>query len=207
MRRTTLTLSAAVGAALPVWSAPASASFGLSAVTFDVDTGQIGTNLPQTVGWEFNVNEEITVTALQWYDDFGDGLTISHEVGIWNSAGTLLASVVVPSGTSADLFDGLWRTVKIPELVLPAIGGYVIGGYNGSNAVDHIVADVTQNVIPQITWVEVRFSSNTGEFKLPLLEIPGVFNGIYGPSFQVFVPAPGAAMLLGITFLAGRRRR
>ncbi len=88
MRRTTLTLSAAVGAALPVWSAPASASFGLSAVTFDVDTGQIGLNLPQTIGWEFNVNEEITVTALQWYDDLGDGLTISHEVGIWNSAGT-----------------------------------------------------------------------------------------------------------------------
>ena len=181
----------------------ARASFGISVLTFDETTGATGTNSDQTVGWAFDVNTDITVTSLQWFDDNGDGLTISHEVAIWTDTGVQLTKAVIPAGTAALLRDGQWRTVKIPELTLSAGQRYVIGGFNGFNAVDRIAAGVTQSVVPEISWVESRFSGING-----ILEIPigiSLFNGIYGPSFQI--PGPPALPLLGLAGLMGTRRR
>ncbi len=161
---------------------------GISVVIFDEFTGETGNNFSQTVGWQFNLMQEITVTALQWFDDFGNGLTISHEVGIWDPHGNLLSSVVVPAGAEAPLEDGMWRTIKITELVLPAADGYIVGGYNGHNAVDRVAFDVQQTMHPSISLVDATFSDANGLFECPTNFAGAAENGIYGPSFQVIPP-------------------
>ncbi len=90
--------SLAVSVAAMLFSGTALAS-GISAVIFDEDTGLTGPNQDQSVGWEFNVDIAFTVTGLQWYDDGGNGLTISHEVGLWDPLGVLLAVTFIPAET------------------------------------------------------------------------------------------------------------
>src|SRR6476660_2949748 len=56
-------------------------------------------NGPFTLGWEFDANAAVTIRALGVFDDNQDGLGQSHEVGLFNGTGTLLASATVASGT------------------------------------------------------------------------------------------------------------
>lgn len=55
-----------------------------------------GTYVPsayqQTVGWNFNVNTAIQVSALQWYDTTGTNV-LQHDVDVWTSAGALVGSL------------------------------------------------------------------------------------------------------------------
>ena len=60
-----------------------------------------------TIGWQFNVVSTTTVTGVGWFDQGLDGLQQQHEVGIWDSAGTLLASASVQPGTT-DPLDGFF---------------------------------------------------------------------------------------------------
>ena len=58
-----------------------------------------------SLGYKFSVNSDIDVTALGFFDYNNDGLAYSHEVGIWDAAATLLASVtflIVHAGTPPD---------------------------------------------------------------------------------------------------------
>jgi len=64
------------------------------------------TNGSWDFGINFSVNAPVTVTGLGYYDDFGDGFLHSHEVALYNAAGTLLASGTV---TSADALAGNFR--------------------------------------------------------------------------------------------------
>ncbi|MDB6123211.1 MAG: Immunoglobulin I-set domain protein [Pedosphaera sp.] len=61
------------------------------------------------------------VTHLGFYDLNKDGLFKDHHVGIFNSSGlTLLASVVVPAGTSAYLTNGYrWVALNPPLMLTP----------------------------------------------------------------------------------------
>ena len=85
-----------------------------------------GTNQGQNVGWRFDVLTNLTATGLGWFDDNHDRLGAAHQVGIWDSAGSLLASTLVPDGTAAAL-EVQYRMVSIAALVLPAAAGYVVG--------------------------------------------------------------------------------
>ena len=60
------------------------------ALTFNPATGGTGANNDQSVGWQFNVLNSVTVTDLEWFDPTGNGLSTAHTVGIWNPAGALL---------------------------------------------------------------------------------------------------------------------
>ena len=49
------------------------------------------------LGWQFSVNQNFNVSAFGWFDWNQDGLVASHQVGLWDTAGsTLLASVKIP---------------------------------------------------------------------------------------------------------------
>jgi Concanavalin A-like lectin/glucanases superfamily/Immunoglobulin domain/Immunoglobulin I-set domain len=63
----------------------------------------------------------VPVTHLGFYDLNKDGLFKDHHVGIFNSSGlTLLASVVVPAGTSAYLTNGYrWVALNPPLMLTP----------------------------------------------------------------------------------------
>src|SRR5438477_11587207 len=61
---------------------------------------------PSTNGWAFSTASAITVTSLGYWDFGSDGLATSHQVGIWDSAGTLLMSGTVAAGTADSLSNG-----------------------------------------------------------------------------------------------------
>ena len=91
---------------------------------------------PYTFGNRFTVGaKDIVVTKLGYadlnYQDYtqsGDGLADSHDMGIWNDSGTLLASLTVPSGTSAALTNGFRYAELTNSLTLEANHTYILGG-------------------------------------------------------------------------------
>lgn len=80
-----------------------------------------------TVGWQFTVGgTPLQVTQLGLFDSGSDGLLASHQVGIWNSSGTLLSSATVKAGTASPLTAG-YRYEPVTPFTLPANGTYQIG--------------------------------------------------------------------------------
>lgn len=86
----------------------------------------------QTLGWAFNLNTEVRLDRLGFFDSNDDGLIASHDVGIWTTSGDLVASATVPSGTGGSLLGGFRYVNVVPSVQLP-IGEYVIGGHFGGN--------------------------------------------------------------------------
>lgn len=119
-----------------------------------------------TWGWSFYVSAPITITAVGWYDEYRDGLSHSHRIGLWkdlsgltywpyvqtypviNAEQLLYTSpvhiagftdgITIPAGTAAEL-DGPWRKNPLPQgpMVLSP-GGYVLGGVDNLNSTDSI---------------------------------------------------------------------
>ncbi len=191
----------------------ASAQLPLSAaalVTFNEATGISGTQNNQSVGWSFNVTNAITLNALGWYDQGQDGLSVAHTVGIWNSGGTLLASVVVPAGTTGPLI-GVYRTASITSVILSPGNGYVVGGENFSTSTDRLALSVTQSVDPNIVFVDARFGPQGSGFVLPNSVAAGI-TGFYGPmaftgSAAVPEPATFGVACLGLLVLGWAKSR
>ena len=84
-----------------------------------------------TCGFLFTALADVSVQALGQWDENLDGLSIGTPVGLWSSDGTLLASVVVPSGTAAPL-TGAYRYVPISPVQLIAGRQYVIASAQAS---------------------------------------------------------------------------
>src|SRR5262245_15720714 len=70
-------------------------------------------------GWRFSTNSPVTVTGLGFWDQGGNGLVASHQVGIWTDGGTLVASGTVAAGT-ADPLDNGFRVATIAPVALSA---------------------------------------------------------------------------------------
>ena len=82
-----------------------------------------------SVGNYFEVGDSDTiVTHLGFYDSGGDGLAVSHHVGIFTGDGsTLLGEVLVPAGTSAYLGNGYRWMPLSPPLALTNNAYYLLG--------------------------------------------------------------------------------
>jgi len=174
-------------------------------VVFNPATGLNGTNINQSVGWQFNVNTALTVTALGWYDEGADGLAVGHTLGIWNPAGTLLATVFVPAGTVGFL-DGQFRSIAIAPIVLPVGVGYIVGGENFATNTERLAFNVTQTVDSRINYFDATFNAVVSGFTRPT-NFSVATTGFYGPGFSILppvaeVPEPATMLLLG-TGLAG----
>ena len=110
----------------------ASASF-LYAGTLGVTTSNDGVNVNTgtwTLGYSFLVNSPITVTGLGVFDENSDGLNVSHDVGLWDASGNLLASTTVAAGT-VDPLNGFYRMAAISGVSLTAGNVYYVGSVNG----------------------------------------------------------------------------
>ncbi|MCA9734354.1 MAG: T9SS type A sorting domain-containing protein [Deferribacteres bacterium] len=168
---------------------PASNSHGISTPTSNII-------YDATFGWSFTVGAgDVVVSALGIYDSGEDGLFTSHEVGIWTSAGVLVASISIPSGTSATLISGC-RYVNITPVTLQAGQTYVIGAYyppiyatDPHQGDQIIISNTNTNEIffsTPITWGNARQSS-LFDYGVSPLTFPDIVNngydGCIGPNF------------------------
>jgi hypothetical protein len=100
-----------------------------------------GNNGAFMVGYDFTPGQNILVTSLGIMDWFGDGLNQAETVGIWDAAGTLLASATLPAGVSSGeatgVNQGFIYFTSITDLFLSAGATYRIGNqqFGGANEV------------------------------------------------------------------------
>ena len=173
----------AVGASA---AATAIASTQLNAVDFIAGSGRCARNAGQTIGWEFDVLNTVTISSMTWFDDGGDGLDLAHEVGIFDPTGTLISTtdVIIPAGSWA-MLDGIWRVVSIAPTTLPPGNSYIVGGFNGRHS-ECLSFNVTQTVHPDLDFVDATFGGTS--FERPANRSRAV-NGFYGVGFRIGFPA------------------
>jgi len=112
--------------ALMVLGAPrASAAEFFSVISDGVANGY---TVPQSFGDVFTVNQNITVTAVGFYDSTGTGLQDPHDVGIFDSSGNLLGDASVPSGTTGTLIGDFRYENLATSLNLSAGSTYTLAG-------------------------------------------------------------------------------
>ncbi len=182
------------------------AQLGLTAtgIAFTTDTSNY------TIGWSFNVNAPIVVTALGYFDANGDGLRNPHRVGIFNSAGSLLVSTTVAAGLTDPLVDN-WRMASISPFALNP-GLYVVASEQAASADPITVSATSITAGPNITVVDpTLFNYGTG------LIFPTRSGGTYLQANFLYespmaVPEPGtAAMFVTVAGVAAaqfiRRRK
>jgi hypothetical protein len=190
-----LTLLAAIPHSLP-GAQPAILWDGSQASFFsDVDG-------PFTLGYQFRVKSDITVTALGAFDYLGDGFVTPHIVGIWTLAGGApIATATVPSGAAGSLV-GQFRYVNTSGIPLSANTEYIIGASEFYGTVNDIYAGSVPVTVFS-TSSEVTFMGSRGAGEAPGLVFPIVhFEPLspttFGANFQFeTIPEPSTWALLG----------
>ena len=187
-------------------AAPAQAGVITPAVQYTTLTPETD-NRPFTLGYSFSLSGPVTVNALgAWDDGFGN----SHQVGIWNSSGVLLASTTV-LGTDTLLGGFRWDTIA--DLALGA-GQYTIGAQvdEGGASYNFPAGATGLTSIPQFTWITDEQLSGAG-LNLPTTSTGGGYgaNGILSANFSVTssvsVPEPLTLSLFGTGLAAAALRR
>ena len=56
-----------------------------------------------TVGFIFTATQNVALTALGFHDQQLNGLANAHDIGLFSTSGTLLASATIAAGTAAPL--------------------------------------------------------------------------------------------------------
>ncbi|MBS1831766.1 MAG: hypothetical protein JST65_03585 [Acidobacteria bacterium] len=173
-------------------------------------------------GWFFNIGGSgVNVTTLGVGDYQSNGLSISHDVGIFRvSDQSLLASATVPAGTGATLLSG-FRYATLSSAINLAPGSYVIVMTMPSRNTDLQYFGATTGSVMMaspVTYVTSLISGGSGLGYPPAGACIGCAKeGIFGPNFQFVplttgVPEPSAAALwtasgVASALLLRRRRR
>jgi hypothetical protein len=197
----------------PITKMKACFCFGLATIAFAIPSLTASAQVPAmtwtsaptstgafVLGWQFNTtNFNVQVTALGVYDNnaknsLPDGLVESHTVGIYNSVGTLLVSVVVPAGAAGTL-NNFYRYSNISPIILAANSNYTIADTN----VNEVFAYGSTGTVPQPpnTTTGIHIASTNA----------AVFNGNGGATlaFPTTKPNPpnGYTFFGGPNFLVG----
>ena len=112
--------SAIAGVAMIVTTAAVSSA---STIALDVtsDTQIFAPGVFHNIGWQFQVNAPVVVDGIGLFDVNPAGLSESHQVGLWDNNGLLLASTTVTSGStfvSSASGAGDWLFANIAPIVL-----------------------------------------------------------------------------------------
>ncbi len=195
---------AAIGAVLVTGATAAQADTGVISFTGGSSFASYnGTDM--TIGFQFSTANAIDVTGLGWYAASGT-TNSSHEVGIWDTNGTLLGSTTVtPGATGADDF----RFASVSTISLAA-GDYFIGGEITSPFSDPYKTSVANLVTGTgITFFDAARSGTSSGFSFPSTTSGG--DGRFGPNFEFTAagtPEPGtwAMLIAGFVAIGGMTR-
>ena len=186
-----------------------------------------------TLGWEFSPTQNVTVTSLGYFDDMGtalggQSLSMNHDVGLYDTAGDLLASATI---TTASPASGLFRFADLATPVgLTAGADYILGGVAGTDGYAYDLQNASP-FAPGITYLQDAYDpGNAASLTFPTAtdgslsdpnsnaSLSGNGYTYFGPNFQyieglpatppaVPEPSPLALIGLGLVPLALRARR
>ena len=187
-----------------------SANAGLLFHTYEGETIYDGLNNLGFYGTQFTVgSEDIEISQLGVYDNNGDGFANTHNVGIWDLSGTLLASQSF-LGTAGALIED-WRFLAISSsITLSANTSYRIAAETTGTTQASDGQPFSGTVL---TNSSVTKSDGSYFHNAPAgMNFPDIFNPenrVFGNAFIASVPEPSTALLLslGLTGLAAKRRR
>jgi len=165
-------------------------------------------------GWQFTVNQGITVSHLGLYDYPPDGFSADHPIGLWRlNDGTLLTSGTMHAGT-VDPLTNHFRYIDVPDVQLSIGVNYVIGYYSYSDNSDKAITKAAGlQVSPAINLVVSRWDTS-GQFQMPMNITPDEDEfgdpqpnpDAFGPNFKFEVPEPMTLLLLSLGGLLLHRR-
>lgn len=169
-------------------------------------------------GWTFSTSEARQVTALGLFDVNANGLVDSHQVGIWDSNGTLLVTTSVDTNdplTSSASTLGDWRFRNVAPVLLAA-GDYTIGAYYPTDQEAFLGSDGANEVQMSLpSWLSYGEGRVTVGAFGNMFGMPDTPNGAtfqpawFGPNFisnTVPLPATAPLVLLGLLLLGASRR-
>ena len=152
-----------------------------------------------TVGWWFDVHSAIDVDSLGIWDEGANGLIDDHQVGLWASDQTLLASTTVTNGSTAvasTSADGVWLFEDISTVTLD-VGRYAIAAVYLDDD-DFIRTNTTLTTISEISYFEG--ATFVGGLVFPS-RLKGPVGGFLGPNLRAegtqAVPEPVTLAILG----------
>lgn len=148
-----------------------------------------------TVGYAFTVKDNpLSAHRLGVFDASGNGLDSMNIIGLWQEGGTLLATAILPSGSSAPLESGFrWFDLTTPVL-LNANTTYRIGVQ--ADLEMHPSGFATGLVSPDITLIGAVRNNQQGNFSYPGSS-PFPDQAIAGPNLAyTVVPEPSTVVLV-----------
>jgi hypothetical protein len=175
--------------------------------------GPITSVINRSLGWTFQPQTDIDVTALGAFDYIVPATGVL-DVGLWDASGTLLASGTV-SAASTSINQSLYQSIT--PVMLTAGQTYYLAAYSPAESFPFYVvgpdanpSDGNATMSPEIQLGAAAYTPDAG-FAFPSTTEGSSGDAIIAPNFQFeAVPEPSIFCLLGsgtIILMAVRRRQ